>query len=396
MQLIDKHILLGISGGIAAYKSAELVRRLREHSAQVRVVMTEAATQFVSPLTFQALSGEQVHTTLLDPQAEATMGHITLARWADLIVIAPATADIIARLTHGLADDLLTTLCLASQAPIFLAPAMNQQMWQAPATQHNCKQLRQRGIVLLGPASGEQACGEQGMGRMLEAADIITELQMHLAPKHLATKHVVITAGPTREPIDPVRFISNRSSGQMGYALAAAAINYGASVTLISGPVCLNPPPQVTIHRVETAAQMLKAVKSIIDTADIFIGCAAVADYRPDNPNIQKIKKQQQALQIPLEPTEDILDYVTRLSNPPFTVGFAAETHDLRRYALEKMQRKRLDMIAANLVGEGRGFETRDNALMVFSSGKEVSLPQANKSELAQQLLVLIAQNYIE
>lgn len=396
MQLIDKHILLGISGGIAAYKSAELVRRLREHSAQVRVVMTEAATQFVSPLTFQALSGEQVHTTLLDPQAEATMGHITLARWADLIVIAPATADIIARLTHGLADDLLTTLCLASQAPIFLAPAMNQQMWQAPATQHNCKQLRQRGIVLLGPASGEQACGEQGMGRMLEAADIITELQMHLAPKHLATKHVVITAGPTREPIDPVRFISNRSSGQMGYALAAAAINYGASVTLISGPVCLNPPPQVTIHRVETAAQMLKAVKSIIDTADIFIGCAAVADYRPDNPNIQKIKKQQQALQIPLEPTEDILDYVTRLPNPPFTVGFAAETHDLRRYALEKMQRKRLDMIAANLVGEGRGFETRDNALMVFSSGKEVSLPQANKSELAQQLLVLIAQNYME
>ena len=392
--LAEKHILLGITGGIAAYKTAELVRRLREQQASVRVMMTHAATQFITPLTLQTLSGQPVHTQLFDLQTEATIGHIELARWADVLLIAPATANCLAKLTHGIADDLLTTVCLATTAPIKVAPAMNQQMWQAAATQENCLKLQQYGIALWGPASGVQACGEIGAGRMLEPAELVELLQTAFTPQQLATVKVMVTAGGTREAIDPVRFISNRSSGKMGYAVARAAQQTGAEVTLISGMVNLPPPRGVTTIMVETAQQMFDAVQQHVSQCDIFISAAAVADYRPVDIAAKKMKKQSDSLEIQLERTSDILAQVAALSPPPFTVGFAAETDNVVEYAREKLQRKKLNMIAANQVGQSLGFEQDDNALTVLWADGEQHLPRCSKVELAQQLIALIAQRY--
>lgn len=390
--LANKRILLGVTGGIAAYKSADLTRRLRDAGAQVRVVMTEGAREFVTPLTFQALSGNPVRTELLDPNAEAAMGHIELARWAHCVLVAPASANFIARLAHGLADDLLTTLCLATDAPITLAPAMNRLMWANVATQANCATLKSRGIRLCGPGEGDQACGEVGEGRMLEADELVAALADLFSTGELANRRVVITAGPTRETIDPVRYISNRSSGRMGFALAQAAREAGAEVTLISGPVTLPTPPGVARIDIESAEEMSAAVLN--RPADIFIACAAVADYRPARPAPRKLKKDNQRFILELVPNPDVIASVTALAQPPFTIGFAAETHDLLRSAKAKLAAKRLDMIAANLVGSGRGFESEDNALEVLWTGGHRSLPVADKHKLARQLIELIAERY--
>jgi phosphopantothenoylcysteine decarboxylase/phosphopantothenate--cysteine ligase len=396
MHLKNKKILIGMTGSIAAYKMADAVRRLNEQQAQVRIVMTQAAMQFITPLTMQAVSGHKVYTDLLDAEAEAAMGHIELARWADMVLIAPASADFLAKLTHGLADDLLSTLCLATTAPIAVAPAMNQQMWKAPATQDNCYILQQRGVQFFGPASGVQACGEQGFGRMIEPLDMIDYLQQHFTASLFTGQHIVITAGATREDIDPVRFITNRSSGKMGYAIAKAAQYAGAKVTLISGQTCLTPPLQVNTISVYSAQDMYEAVMQHIDTADIFIATAAVADYRPQQQAAQKIKKNKAMMSIELSKTTDILASVAQLDNKPFTVGFAAETHNIEHYAQDKMVRKNLDMIAANLVGmDNTGFESDNNALTVYWHHGQQTLPHCAKTELAQQLIELIAQRYM-
>ncbi len=394
-------VLLGVSGGIAAYKSPDLVRRLRERGHEVRVVMTRAARDFITPLSLQAVSGQPVHTTLLDEQAEAAMGHIELARWADVVLIAPASADIMARLAHGLADDLLSTLCLATRAPIVVAPAMNQQMWAAAATQANVKTLRARGVRLLGPGAGDQACGEVGEGRMLEPAELAAALDglvlVDTAGADLAGVCVLITAGPTREAIDPVRYISNHSSGKMGYALAAAARSAGASVILVSGPCDLPAPPGVERVLVESAAEMRDAVLSRADGCDIFIAAAAVSDYRPAERAEQKIKKKSESLAIALVRNADILAEVAARDHPPFTVGFAAETESLEAHARDKLVRKSLDMIAANPVGgPNLGFGADTNALRVFWNDGERDLGEASKTELAQRLVALIAERFRE
>ncbi|MEF3193256.1 MAG: bifunctional phosphopantothenoylcysteine decarboxylase/phosphopantothenate--cysteine ligase CoaBC [Halothiobacillaceae bacterium] len=393
MNLTGKHILLGLSGGIAAYKACELVRRLRDAGAEVRVVMTEGATRFLQPLTLQALSGHPVRTSLWDEAAEAAMGHIELARWADAILIAPASADVLARLAAGMADDLLTTLCLASQAPLLVAPAMNRMMWAHPATQANVQTLAARGVILLGPAAGAQACGETGAGRMLEPIELVARLAEHLVPPPhgLAGKRVVITAGPTREAIDPVRFISNRSSGRMGYALAEAARDAGAEVVLISGPTALPTPQGVTRIDVETALQMREAVMGAMP-CDIFIGTAAVADYRPLEAAPKKIKKGAEQFTITLVKNPDIVSEVAALPERPFVVGFAAETEHVLEHARDKLVRKKLDLIAANRVGEGLAFDQPDNALTVLWDGGQAELPQADKRLLARQLIEFIAQ----
>ncbi len=393
--LRQRHILLGISGGIAAYKGAELVRLLRREGAEVRVMMTRSAREFITPLTLQALSGHPVHGDLLDPGAEAGMGHIELARWADQILIAPASANCIARLAHGLADDLLTTVCLASAAPLLLAPAMNRQMWDAPATRANVAQLQARGVRILGPGTGEQACGEVGPGRLLEPGELVRLLAMNGEPGPLADLRVLITAGPTREAIDPVRYISNRSSGRMGYALAQAAAGAGAEVTLISGPVALAPPPGSRMIPVNSAADMHAAVFSQLAGQDIFIATAAVADYRPAQPATHKIKKAATEMTLTLSRTEDILSAVAARPGAPFTVGFAAETRELERYARDKLRRKGLDLVAANLVGgEGIGFDSPDNALSVFWEGGMLEIPRASKEAVAQRLVALIGERY--
>jgi len=390
--LENKRILLGVTGGIAAYKACELTRQLRTLGAEVRVVMTEAAQTFVTPLTFQALSGQPVATRLLDPVEESAMGHIALARWADLILIAPASADFIAKLRAGLADDLLSAICLAATVPIALAPAMNQAMWNHPATQENLHGLQSRGLVRLGPAEGEQACGESGWGRMLEPADLCQAVQALLGGGRLANTKVLITAGPTREPIDAVRFIGNRSSGKMGYAIAQAAARAGAEVTLVSGPVALQPLRGIETIGVETAAQMYDAVLSRAKNADLFIGAAAVADYTPAAVAATKIKKTRDSLTLELTRTADILGAVAALTPKPFSVGFAAETDRLEEYARAKLENKGLDMIAANWVGRPEGgFESDDNALHVFWSGGAAHLPLAAKSLIATQLIDLIA-----
>ena len=396
LSLQHRRILLGISGGIAAYKSAELTRRLIELGAQVQVVMTEAAQQFITPLTLQALSGRAVRTTLLDPAAEAGMGHIELARWADLILIAPASADLLARLAVGMADDLLSTLCLASDKPIAVAPAMNRLMWANPATQANLATLRQRGIQIWGPASGAQACGEVGAGRMLEPSELRQHVLQHFATTQaLAGVRVLLTAGPTREAIDPVRYISNRSTGQMGFAVAAAAAAMGAQVTLVSGPVQLATPSGVQRIDVESAEQMLAAVMHHAAHSDIFIATAAVADYRIAQPAERKVKKSAETLTLELVRNPDILSTVAALSTGrPFTVGFAAETHDVLHYARDKLARKRLDMIAANQVGAGLGFESARNQLQVLWADGSAELPDADKTLLGQQLMQLIAERY--
>jgi len=397
--LQNKNILLGVCGGIAAYKSAELVRRLQDAGADVRVVMTSGAMEFITPLTFQALSGHTVHTDLLDSQAEAAMGHIELARWADLILIAPATANSIARLAAGRADDLLCAVCLASQSKIALAPAMNHVMWSADATQQNIKTLQNNGAEIFGPASGSQACGETGEGRLLEADELVTACSQLFAPGLLQGEHILITAGPTFEPIDPVRFIGNRSSGKMGFALAEAAVEQGAQVTLVSGPVHLPTPAHVQRIDIETAAQMHDAVMQQIAKQHIFIACAAVADYRPLVAQAEKIKKNSDKLNLPLTPNIDILKTVAALPRAPFTLGFAAETQNLQNNALQKLTQKKLQMIAANLVGnktKDTGFNSEYNALQVFWNAGDATFERATKNQLARQLITLLAKRYYE
>ena len=436
------NIILGVAGGIAAYKSPEIVRRLKDAGHEVRVVMTAGAQAFVTPLTFQAVSGEPVHRDLLDETAEAAMGHIELARWADVVLAAPATANLMARLAHGFADDLLATLCLATPAPLVLAPAMNQQMWRAAATRANLEVLVGRGVRIIGPDAGWQACGDVGPGRMSEPADIVSELLggdgsasagPHLrapllrrrrppgrpprtpatrrpAPESaesaesaesesapLAGVRVLVTAGPTREAIDPVRFISNHSSGKMGFAVAAAALGLGAEVDLVAGPVALEPPPGVGVVPVGSATDMHREVLARAPRCDIFIATAAVADYTPADPAPGKIKKAASPLSLELRPTPDILAEVAALDDPPFTVGFAAETEDLERHARSKLERKRLDLIAGNRVGgSGLGFDSDRNALLVlWPDGGRADLPAGPKTLLARQLLALVTERFL-
>ena len=386
-------ILLGVTGGVAAYKSPDLVRRLIERGAQVQVVMTRGAQAFVSPLTFQAVSSRRVRDDIWDTEAEAAMGHIELARWADLVLIAPATAHCLGSLANGLAADLLSTICLATTAPIMVAPAMNHVMWRHPAVQANKQLLEQRGARFLGPATGSQACGEEGPGRMLEPADIVEavfEEPERLASQSLKGITVVITAGPTREPIDPVRYVTNRSSGKMGYALAHAAQQAGARVVLVSGPVALTPPPGVQ----HVAEEMYESVHEQAGAADLFIGCAAVSDYRPQSPAAQKIKRNAEEMSLALVRSPDTLASVAALADGPFTVGFAAETQDVIGHARGKLVNKGVDMMAANLVGPGCGFDQETNALTVLWDGGEAQLDQAPKAMLAQRLIALIAERY--
>jgi len=399
--MAGQNIILGVSGGIAAYKTPQLVRRLRERGAAVQVVMTRSAREFVTETTLQAVSGMPVRNNLWDSEAEAAMGHIELARWADLVLIAPATAEIMARLAAGAAPDLLTTLCLATEAPVVIAPAMNHVMWSHPAVQENRQKLVDHGVRILGPDVGDQACGESGPGRMMQPDAIVAAITAPLAvadvdPPLLAGNKVLITAGPTREALDPVRFISNRSSGKMGYALAHSARQAGADVTLISGPVSIAMPDGVKLVNVESAQQMFAATHEHVEGVDIFIGAAAVADYRPANLEVQKIKKDAGEMSIDLVRAPDILASIAKINNGPFTVGFAAETENLRDYARAKLDKKNLDMIVANLVGENLGFDADDNAVEVYWRDGEQSFPMATKSDLAEGLIKLIAARYLE
>jgi phosphopantothenoylcysteine decarboxylase/phosphopantothenate--cysteine ligase len=390
--LTGQRILLGVSGGIAAYKAADLVRRLQDAGAKVRVVLTANAARFVSATTFQALSGSPVRTSLWDEQAEAAMGHIELARWADSVLVAPASANTIARLAQGLADDLLTTLVLATEAPLAIAPAMNRIMWAHPATQANVETLRARDVRILGPGSGDQACGERGDGRMLEPLEIVAALSLPAARCVLAGRRVLVSAGPTFEDIDPVRFIGNRSSGRMGFALAQAAAAAGAEVVLVAGPVALPTPGQVHRVDVRSARQMRDAVIAEAGRADVYIGAAAIADYQPIAVAPDKLKKTDRTMNLELERTPDLLAELGTLAQRPMLVGFAAETRDLEKYALGKLRDKRIDMIAANQIGGETGFESEDNALVVFDAdGSRTELPRAGKQVLARQLIELIA-----
>lgn len=392
--LTGKHILLGVTGGIAAYKSAELVRQLRLSGAEVRVVMTTAATEFITPLTLQALSGNPVHTDLLDPAAEAAMGHIELARWADALLVAPATADFIARVAEGRANDLLAAVCLACDAPLAIAPAMNRAMWGNPATGGNIARLQARNIRVLGPAEGLQACGETGPGRMLEPEELVVGLSGMFQNGVMSGRQVLVTAGPTREAIDPVRYLSNRSSGRMGFAIATAAAEMGAAVTLISGPVSLATPAGVQRIDVESAADMYAAVMQAVTVAEIFISVAAVADYRPALVAPQKLKKEAAESSLDLIRNPDILAAVAALPDAPFTAGFAAETEAVETNAQAKRLAKGIDMIAANRVGAGMGFDSEENALQVFWEAGEQVLPVTGKGKLARQLLDLIAEQF--
>ena len=397
MQLQNKRILLGVTGGIAAYKAAEIIRRLRERGAEVRVVMTDAAKEFITPLTLQAVSGHIVANSMFDPQAEAGMGHIELAKWADLVLVAPATANVISRLTTGMGDELLTTLCLASPAPLAIAPAMNMQMYLHAATQNNLKVLAERGVHIWGPGVGSQACGDVGPGRMLDPMDIVEEVTKFLQPVPQTDLSFLITAGPTREAIDPVRYISNYSSGKMGFALAEAAAAIGAKVTLVAGPVNLPTPKGVKRIDVESALEMQSAVEAEVAQHPIFIGCAAVADYRMAEVAPQKMKKTegQEGLSLQLIKNPDIIAGVAARTDKPFVVGFAAETQDVARYALDKLQRKGMDMIAANDVSRAdQGFNADQNALTVFWADGQQNLPLASKQQVAQQLISLIIKRY--
>jgi len=394
--LTNKQILVGITGGIAAYKSAELVRRLQDVGAEVRVVMTRAATEFITPLTLQALSGHPVSIDLLDTESEQAMGHIDLARWADAIVIAPASANFIAKLTQGKADDLLSTICLASAAAVAVAPAMNQQMWANQATQDNLATLSKRNIKQFGPGVGDQACGDVGAGRMLEAEEL-TQLTSELFQQgQLQDLKVVITAGPTWEAIDAIRGLSNRSSGRMGYAIAEATMEAGAKVTLVSGPTSLQHPARVMVQSVQSAEEMLQAVLTHIEGADIFIGVAAVADYRPEKTSTNKVKSTTDKLTLELVKNPDILATVSALQPRPFTVGFAAESHDLENYAREKLKSKNLDLIAANPILEnGVGFESNENKILLIDRQENItSLEQQPKTKLARILINHISKKY--
>ncbi len=389
------NILVGISGGIAAYKSPDLVRRLREHGADVRVVMTEAATSFIGELSLQAVSGHRVHRHMMDPEAEAAMGHIELARWADKILIAPASANCMAQLAHGFANDLLTTVALASQAPLYIAPAMNQQMWANIATQENLKTLINRGVEVIGPGVGDQACGEVGAGRMEEPAMIAEQIMTSTSDQSLQDKHIMITAGPTQEAIDPVRYVTNHSSGKMGFALAAAAVRAGAKVTLISGPVTIQTPLGVARINVTSASDMHNQVMQNLDTVDVFIGCAAVADYGITEPASQKLKKTDDQLVLTMVKNPDIIGTVANQANKPYCVGFAAETNDVEAFGRKKLQAKQLDMICINDVSDQSiGFNSDDNELTVVSASSDDSqtITKSSKSLIAKKLLQLIAE----
>ncbi len=392
----NRKILLGITGGIAAYKSAELVRLLIKAGAEVRVVMTEGAREFVQPLTYQALSGHRVYTDLFDAEADSAMDHIELARWCDLLLVAPASADFLGKLNAGYADNLLLTLCLASKQPVAVAPAMNQQMFANRATADNLASLRARSVLVWGPDEGEQACGDVGPGRMLEPEALLQLVDDRFRPGKLDGVSLLLTAGPTREVIDPVRYISNRSSGKMGYALAQAATREGAEVTLVSGPVALAPPAVARFIAVETADEMFNAVMQHAAQSDIFIACAAVSDYRVDEVAAHKIKKESDTLTLKLVRNPDILATVSALeSGRPFCVGFAAETRQMEEYARDKLEQKKLDLIAANLVGgEGSGFESEQNRLEVFWNDGRHEIERASKAEVAKQLMDLIAERY--
>jgi phosphopantothenoylcysteine decarboxylase/phosphopantothenate--cysteine ligase len=391
------NIVLGITGGIAAYKAPDLVRRLRERDAEVQIVMTNSAEEFVTSTALQAVSGRPIRSNLWDKEAEAAMSHIELARWADVVLIAPATAEVMARIVSGGAPDLLTTICLATEAPIALAPAMNHVMWSNPATQSNREVLEERGIHIIGPGIGSQACGEEGAGRMLEP-DLIAATVFNLTGVRgqglLEGRKVVITAGPTREPIDPVRYITNRSSGKMGYAIAAAAAAQGADVVLVSGPVNLGKPPGMEVIYVESAEDMYTATHAAIEEADIFIAAAAVADYRPLAVVEQKIKKKDEAMSLELTRCPDIIASVAALDGAPFTVGFAAETENVVEYARGKLTRKNLDMIVANKVGRDCGFDRDDNSAVVLWNGGEREFPMSSKVELARNLIELAAEHF--
>jgi phosphopantothenoylcysteine decarboxylase / phosphopantothenate---cysteine ligase len=391
------NIVLGITGGIAAYKAPDLVRRLRERGADVQIVMTSSAEEFVTGTALQAVSGRPIRSNLWDKEAEAAMSHIELARWADVVLIAPATAEVMARIVSGGAPDLLTTICLATEAPIALAPAMNHVMWGNPATQSNRAVLEQRGIHIIGPGIGAQACGEEGAGRMLEP-DLIAATVFNLTGGKgqglLEGKKVVVTAGPTREPIDPVRYITNRSSGKMGYAIASAAVAQGADVVLVSGPVNLSEPPGTELVMIESAEEMYAATHVAIEDADIFIAAAAVADYRPVAVVEQKIKKKDEAMSLELTRCPDILASVAALEPAPFTVGFAAETENIVEYARAKLVKKNLDLIIANRVGRDCGFDRDDNCAIALWNGGEREFPTASKVDLARNLIELAAEHF--
>lgn len=392
--MANKRILLGVTGGIAAYKSAEMVRRLQDEGAEVRVVMTRGATEFITPLTMQALSGNPVHLELLSAETESAMGHIELSRWADLVLVAPATADFIARLVSGRGNDLLTAVCLAANCQLLVAPAMNQAMWSKESTRSNLAAMVSRGVHLLAPGTGSQACGEVGEGRLMEVPDIVQTVIDSFPRGILAGRHLLITAGPTREAIDPVRYISNHSSGKQGYAIAYAAIEAGARVTLVSGPTNLAPPERARVIPVDTAREMLDAVMGHIADADIFVGVAAVSDYRPAKPADRKIKKEGAGdLTLELTRNPDILARVAACEKGPFTVGFAAETENRVDNATAKLYRKKLDMIIVNDVADtGIGFNSDDNEItVIFRDGTVTPLDRMSKKALARELVTLIA-----
>lgn len=391
-ELSSKRILLGLTGGIAAYKSAELVRELQRRGADIQVVMTDAACKFITPVTLQSLSGKPVYVEMWDDRVPSGMPHIELSRDRDLVVVAPATADFIAKLVHGAADDLLSTLCLARECPLMVAPAMNRQMWENSATQRNVVQLHRDGILVLGPDAGDQACGEVGMGRMLEPLDLVREILAWFQPKLLSGTHVLVTAGPTFEPIDPVRGLTNRSSGKMGYAVARAAIEAGARVTLVSGPTALEPPPAAQTIRVETAREMLDAVNAHVKGADIFIAVAAVADYYVANSSVQKIKKEGGVPSLELALNPDIVESIAKRSNPPFCVGFAAESEKLEEHAEAKRRRKKLPLLAANLVQSA--IDADDNELVLFDDEGSHRLARSSKLDQARMLIRHVARLY--
>jgi phosphopantothenoylcysteine decarboxylase/phosphopantothenate--cysteine ligase len=398
-RLLNRNFIIGVTGSIAAYKAAEITRELKREGANVRVIMTDGACEFITPLTLQALSGNPVHTGLLDTDAEAAMGHIELARWADALVIAPASADSIARLVQGRADDLLGACALATPAPVFVAPAMNQEMWAKAATQENIHVLQQRGITILGPDSGSQACGDIGAGRLLEPSEIIESLIATFLTGQLAGKHVVITAGPTREPLCPVRYLSNRSSGKMGYALAEACMNAGARTTLISGPVHCEAPPGVVLVPVETTQEMLDASMAASDDADIFIGAAAVVDFRPESVATQKIKREgSTTMDLKLVSNPDIIASIAaRQVRPSLVVGFAAETNDVTTYARNKLKKKRLDFIFANDVSDSAiGFNSDSNAGTLISADNDITMALSSKRVLAETMIAELAKHLPE
>ena len=395
MNFLNKNILLCVTGGIAAYKSAEIIRLFKKNGADVRVVMTESAKEFITPLTLQAVSGNEIHDSLLDVKAESAMGHIELAKWADIILIAPCTAETIAKITHGRADDLMGAIILASKASVFIAPAMNMNMWLDQSTQENCKKLSSRSISIIGPADGEQACGDIGPGRMVEPENIIELISSSIKIGPLAGKVITITAGPTREQIDPVRFISNNSSGKMGYALAEAAIEAGALVNLISGPVSIDANKSASLYKINSASEMLEKVDELMPNTDIFIGCAAVSDFKPSHYNENKIKKDDlNVIDLELKKNKDILSHVAKVYKSSYVVGFAAETKNAKENARKKLLNKKLDMIISNDVSDKSiGFDSDQNEVNLITKSESIFLKKDKKIRIAREILKKISLN---